>query len=117
MPPHSGASRAGSSCSCWASGISWAACLVIDTWFPDLFSVVPLFGLGVVLVLAKIAVLKPFQDNAFADKNADGEVAEGGFFTQRCQKVAADYKLSEGAKGRSCASWRRAATPSSSANS
>ena len=23
------------------------------------------------------------------------EVAEGGFFTQRCQKVAADYKLSE----------------------
>ena len=76
-------------------GISWAACLVIDTWFPDLFSVVPLFGLGVVLVLAMIAVLKPFQDNAFADKNADGEVAEGGFFTQRCQKVAADYKLSE----------------------
>lgn len=76
-------------------GIGWAGCLAVDTWFPQAQPFVPFFGLGVVLVLAMIAVLKPFQDNAFADKNADGEVAEGGFFTQRCQKVAAGYKLSE----------------------
>lgn len=74
--------------------LSWGACLAVAAWQPDLIASLPYVGLGIVLVIAFIAIVVPFQDNAFADKNSDGAVDAGGAFMQRCAKVASEYRLS-----------------------
>lgn len=75
-------------------GIGWAACAALQMVDEALLGFVAYAGLGIVLVIGFIAVMVPFQDNAFADKNADGAVDSGGAFMQRCARVASDYKLS-----------------------
>lgn len=75
-------------------GLSWGVCAALQAWGEGLIAVVPYVALGVVVVIGFIAALVPFQDNAFADKNADGAVDSGGAFMQRCARVASEYRLS-----------------------
>lgn len=75
-------------------GLGWGACAAtraLDLGWTDM---VPYAALGIVVAIGFIAVLVPFQDNAFADKNSDGAVDAGGAFMQRCARVSSEYKLS-----------------------
>ena len=74
--------------------VSWVACMAIERTDPSLFAYVPYLALGLLLALALLAAFVPFKDNTFADKTVKAEIAEGGYFKQRCNQAAQTYKLS-----------------------
>ncbi|MEG1827658.1 MAG: helix-turn-helix transcriptional regulator [Gordonibacter sp.] len=73
---------------------SWAVCLAIDHSNPALLAYLPYGALGLLLALALLAAFVPFKDNTFVDKTVEAEVAEGGYFKQRCTQAAQTHKLS-----------------------
>lgn len=74
--------------------VSWSACLIIERVNPSLFTYLPYGALVLLVALALLAAFVPFKDNTFADKTVKGELLEGGYFKQRCNQAAQDYKLS-----------------------
>lgn len=75
--------------------VSWIICLAIDHTNPTLLTYLPYFALGLLLFLALLAAFVPFKDNTFANKTVQAELAEGGYFKQRCNQAAQNYKLSK----------------------
>lgn len=75
--------------------LGWGLGFAASLFAPQLVKFAPFVGLGIVFILAITAILIPFKDNTFADKGSGGDIAEGGYFSQRCQRVAHQFKLSE----------------------